>query len=270
MLDPLCICSTIRRTMSRTSTSRSTRITASMPSANGKWLGAAIAGERRAYRRSRAANVGRVSSHNPLTWTFFVAPTKPTREFWSSDSSCRSTCGGTLTPYTTRDQELTQDPHHMHRDPTELCDPFSRRSRFLYPKFLFFREYLSTATTARPTSARASATMPRSRKSATTIRRRSGRSDSNATCARVGSRSGRIRRFVFAGSGSLIEGGTDHGPCAQNTRYVVTEGARQKNEEWDPAENGQMVIGEFGFAPHGNFRPDMYTWYNPDQVSSPE
>ncbi|GAA6025494.1 hypothetical protein JCM8202_001968 [Rhodotorula sphaerocarpa] len=28
----------------------------------------------------------------------------------------------------------------------------------------------------------------------------------------------------------------------QNTRYVVTEGAKQKNEEWDPAENGQMVI----------------------------
>ena len=30
----------------------------------------------------------------------------------------------------------------------------------------------------------------------------------------------------------------------QNTAYVVTEGARQKNEQWDPAENGQMVIGE--------------------------
>ncbi|BGO94239.1 hypothetical protein NBRC10512_006873 [Rhodotorula toruloides] len=28
----------------------------------------------------------------------------------------------------------------------------------------------------------------------------------------------------------------------QNTRYVVTEGAKQKMEEWDPAENGQMVI----------------------------
>ncbi|KWU42704.1 DUF572-domain-containing protein, partial [Rhodotorula sp. JG-1b] len=28
----------------------------------------------------------------------------------------------------------------------------------------------------------------------------------------------------------------------QNTAYVVTEGARQKNEQWDPAENGQMVI----------------------------
>ncbi|GAA6017776.1 hypothetical protein JCM11491_004614 [Sporobolomyces phaffii] len=28
----------------------------------------------------------------------------------------------------------------------------------------------------------------------------------------------------------------------QNTRYVVHEGARQKYEEWDPEENGQMVI----------------------------
>ncbi|KAH7106490.1 CWC16 protein [Auriculariales sp. MPI-PUGE-AT-0066] len=31
----------------------------------------------------------------------------------------------------------------------------------------------------------------------------------------------------------------------KNTRYVVTEGARQKNEDWDPAENG-------GFAVHEN------------------
>ncbi|GAA5916131.1 Saf4/Yju2 family protein [Sporobolomyces salmoneus] len=28
----------------------------------------------------------------------------------------------------------------------------------------------------------------------------------------------------------------------QNTRYVVHDGARQKYEEWDPEENGQMVI----------------------------
>ena len=31
---------------------------------------------------------------------------------------------------------------------------------------------------------------------------------------------------------------------AQNTRYVVVSGARQKDEEWDPEENG-------GFAIHG-------------------
>lgn len=30
----------------------------------------------------------------------------------------------------------------------------------------------------------------------------------------------------------------------QNTRYVVVSGARQKDEEWDPEENG-------GFAIHG-------------------
>lgn len=35
-----------------------------------------------------------------------------------------------------------------------------------------------------------------------------------------------------------------HSPSVQNTRYVVTSGARQKNEEWDPEENG-------GFAVHG-------------------
>lgn len=32
----------------------------------------------------------------------------------------------------------------------------------------------------------------------------------------------------------------------KNTRYVVTSGARQKNEEWDPEENGGFAIyGEF-------------------------
>jgi coiled-coil domain-containing protein 130 len=39
----------------------------------------------------------------------------------------------------------------------------------------------------------------------------------------------------------------------QNTRYVVTEGARQKDEEWDPEENG-------GFAIHGRsslHQPDI-------------
>ncbi|KAK4055399.1 Protein saf4 [Microbotryomycetes sp. JL221] len=30
----------------------------------------------------------------------------------------------------------------------------------------------------------------------------------------------------------------------QNTRYVVHSGARQKNEEWDPAENGGIVLDE--------------------------
>jgi hypothetical protein len=31
---------------------------------------------------------------------------------------------------------------------------------------------------------------------------------------------------------------------SQNTRYVVISGARQKEEDWDPEENG-------GFAVHG-------------------
>lgn len=33
-------------------------------------------------------------------------------------------------------------------------------------------------------------------------------------------------------------------PFLQNTRYVVVSGARQKDEEWDPEENG-------GYAVHG-------------------
>lgn len=32
--------------------------------------------------------------------------------------------------------------------------------------------------------------------------------------------------------------------AAQNTRYVVVSGARQKDEDWDPEENG-------GYAVHG-------------------
>lgn len=30
----------------------------------------------------------------------------------------------------------------------------------------------------------------------------------------------------------------------QNTRYVVTEGARQKNEDWDAEANGNHVFGQ--------------------------
>ena len=35
-------------------------------------------------------------------------------------------------------------------------------------------------------------------------------------------------------------------PFIQNTRYIVTSGARQKDEDWNPEENG-------GFAIHGKF-----------------
>ncbi|EGG01690.1 uncharacterized protein MELLADRAFT_27155, partial [Melampsora larici-populina 98AG31] len=35
----------------------------------------------------------------------------------------------------------------------------------------------------------------------------------------------------------------------QNTRYVVESGARQKNEDWDPAENGGVVLdGNIGLG----------------------
>lgn len=102
--------------------------------------------------------------------------------------------------------------------------------------------------TAKPTSARACATMPRSKKSATITRLRSGRSGSSATSARGGSRSGPTRRCVRTASISISEDRRcdllTHLLVLQNTAYVVTEGARQKNEQWDPAENGQMVIGE--------------------------
>lgn len=40
-------------------------------------------------------------------------------------------------------------------------------------------------------------------------------------------------------------------PCApQNTRYVVASGARQKDEDWDPEENG-------GYAVHGEVSFDI-------------
>lgn len=67
-----------------------------------------------------------------------------------------------------------------------------------------------------------------------------------------GIRSGCRAVFLHASVGSvskprsqLDEGFADSAHSSpQNTRYVVTEGAKQKMEEWDPAENGQMVIGE--------------------------
>jgi len=37
----------------------------------------------------------------------------------------------------------------------------------------------------------------------------------------------------------------------KNTRYVVTSGARQKDEEWNPEENGGFAIhGQSTFLPH--------------------
>lgn len=49
-----------------------------------------------------------------------------------------------------------------------------------------------------------------------------------------------IQRYVLS---YTLKHNTNAG--LQNTRYVVTEGARQKHEEWDPAEAGQFVLGLF-------------------------
>ncbi|GJN93474.1 hypothetical protein Rhopal_006531-T1 [Rhodotorula paludigena] len=48
--------------------------------------------------------------------------------------------------------------------------------------------------------------------------------------------------YAFRFKCHLCSGRVEIRTDPQNTRYVVTEGARQKNEEWDPAENGQIVI----------------------------
>ena len=85
----------------------------------------------------------------------------------------------------------------------------------------------------------ASAITRRRRRLATTIRPRSTRFGANVTCVAAGSRSRLIPRCVSCSPST---------PCGltlgQNTRYVVVSGARQKDEDWDPEENG-------GFAVHG-------------------
>ncbi|KXN85861.1 hypothetical protein AN958_10759 [Leucoagaricus sp. SymC.cos] len=48
----------------------------------------------------------------------------------------------------------------------------------------------------------------------------------------------------------------------KNTRYVVTSGARQKDEEWNPEENG-------GFAIH-DARPDIALVIDPDKKDTPD
>ena len=83
------------------------------------------------------------------------------------------------------------------------------------------------------------ATMQRRRRSATITPPPSTHSGANVICVVVGSRFKRIPRRV------LCRPHNDHRlTLAQNTRYVVVSGARQKDEEWDPEENG-------GFAVHG-------------------
>ena len=84
--------------------------------------------------------------------------------------------------------------------------------------------------------------MPRRRKLETTTARRYIPSDVNVICAMAGLRFKRTRRYAHCYHGL---GSADGCPLViQNTRYVVTSGARKKEEDWDPEENG-------GYAVHG-------------------
>lgn len=76
----------------------------------------------------------------------------------------------------------------------------------------------------------------------TIILRRSTRSGANAICVPGGLKSRPIPRYVA--HRRLSYQAVLHVVRMQNTRYVVTSGARQKDEDWDPEDNG-------GFAVHG-------------------
>ena len=86
--------------------------------------------------------------------------------------------------------------------------------------------------------------MPKRRRSACTTLRLSFLSGASATFAVVGSRFRPILRSVSPFSPDVQ---VKFNPLTQNTRYVVVSGARRKEEDWDPAENG-------GFAVHGPSR----------------
>lgn len=112
----------------------------------------------------------------------------------------------------------------------------------------------SAATTARVTSVRVCGTTPRRAPSGCITRLRSSTSAANVTSASIGLKFAQTPRFVL--SPVLIPPPTPtfHCPLSpqlstdnpqflfQNTRYVVHSGARQKNEEWDAAENGAFVL----------------------------
>ena len=83
--------------------------------------------------------------------------------------------------------------------------------------------------------------MPRRRKLVLTTRRPYIHSAANVICVMVGSRYKRIPRSVLQHQD--FDSYVVIWPL-QNTRYVVVSGARQKEEDWDPEENG-------GFAVHG-------------------
>jgi hypothetical protein len=94
-----------------------------------------------------------------------------------------------------------------------------------------------------PTLAWVFATMQRRRRSECTILRPYFLFDASAIFAVAGSRSRPTLRFAhtlffaqcrfyFALTWYLV----------QNTRYVVVSGARRKEEDWDPAENGGFAV----------------------------
>jgi len=72
--------------------------------------------------------------------------------------------------------------------------------------------------------------------------RQSTRSGVNAIYVPGGLRYRLIQRYV--GYRHYSYRALLHVDLAQNTRYTVTSGARQKDEEWNPEDNG-------GFAIHG-------------------
>jgi coiled-coil domain-containing protein 130 len=83
--------------------------------------------------------------------------------------------------------------------------------------------------------------MPKRARSECIFQRQSTLFDVNAISAPAGlkyRRTQRCRTLLFA---------VVNAHCMQNTRYVVTSGARQKEEDWNPEENG-------GFAVHGTLK----------------
>ena len=73
------------------------------------------------------------------------------------------------------------------------------------------------------------------------IPHQSTRSGVNVICALGGLKSRPIPRYAACYS---LYRGLLHIAYIQNTKYIVTSGARQKDEDWDPEDNG-------GFAVHG-------------------
>ncbi|KDR76399.1 hypothetical protein GALMADRAFT_68041, partial [Galerina marginata CBS 339.88] len=65
--------------------------------------------------------------------------------------------------------------------------------------------------------------------------------------------------FSFRCKCHLCDGWFEIQTDPKNTRYVVTSGARQKDEDWNPEDNG-------GFAVHGTL---IHILSDPDKVSAP-